>query len=310
MQQFAIKRKNFGRIGVFLGGRSKERPISIKSGTAVYEALLSGGHDVVSIDTANGFRSSLKRRPIDIAFLALHGRGGEDGTIQKMLNELGIPYTGSGPEASRRAFNKEITKRILKRSGIPTPDYAVLTRNNWKKIIQQWKPPFVIKPVQEGSSIGIFFVERKNQGLKKIQAELNVYGKLLIERKIEGREFTVGILGNQTLPVIELKPKRKFYDFKAKYTKGLTDYLVPAPIDDHLRLKLQKMAYLTHQTLGLCDLSRVDIKADKNGRLYVLEANSIPGFTETSLLPKAARCAGLDFEHLCLYLLDQAKRKR
>lgn len=312
MQLFSVKRKNFGRIGVFLGGNSKERPISLKSGTAVYQALRQAGQDAVLIDTANGFHSQLKDNPIDVAFLALHGAGGEDGTIQKILNRYHIPYTGAGPKGSQFAFNKELTKRILKRSGIPTPDYDVIDKQNWRRIIQRWKVPFVVKPLDEGSSIGIFFVERKNSGLSKINSGLARYGRLLIEQKIEGREFTVGILGRKVLPVIELKPKRRFYDFKAKYTKGLTEYLAPAPITDHLRKRLQNLALKTHKALGLCDLSRVDFKVDQHLQPYVLEANSIPGFTETSLLPKAAQCVGLNFQDLCLYLIGQAvqgKRK-
>ncbi len=312
MQQFSIKRKNFGRIGVFLGGNSRERPISLKSGKAVYEALVNAGQNPVLIDTANGFRSKLEDKLIDVAFLALHGTGGEDGTIQKILGRYRIPYTGSGPKASESAFNKERAKRILKRSSIPTPDYEVMNKHNWREVIRRWEPPYVVKPLKEGSSIGIFFVERKNSGLTKIKSGLTRYGRLMVERKIEGREFTVGILGDRALPVVELKPKRRFYDFKAKYTKGLTEYLAPAPITDNLKTRLQKMALKTHRALGLNDFSRVDFKVDRDQNLYVLEANSIPGFTETSLLPKAAQCAGLDFEGLCLYLLDQAvqgKRK-
>lgn len=313
MQQFSIKRKNFGRIGVFLGGRSKERQISLRSGKAIYEALIHSGEHPVLIDTANGFRSKLEKKSIDVAFIALHGIGGEDGTIQKILNKYQIPYTGSGPKASKSAFNKELSKRILKRFHIPTPAYEVIHKSNWRNVVQSWKPPYVVKPLEEGSSIGIFFVERRNSGMNKIKSGIDRYGKLLLEQKIEGREFTVGILGDQALPVIELKPKRRFYDFKAKYTKGLTEYLAPAPISDNLRRTLQKVALKTHQILGLHDLSRVDFKVDHKENPYVLEANSIPGFTETSLLPKAAQCVGLSFQDLCLFLLDQAmqrKRKR
>lgn len=310
MHLFSIKSKKFGRIGVFLGGTSKERPISLKSGTAVYEALIQAGQDAVLIDTANGFRSELKQKTIDIAFLALHGAGGEDGSIQKILDRFHIPYTGSGPEASGRAFNKGVTKRILKRAHILTPDYEMIDQKNWRRALNRWQPPYVVKPLQEGSSIGIFFVDRKNSNLDKIKSGLGQYGRMMLERKIEGREFTVGILGSRALPVIELRPKRQFYDFKAKYTKGLTEYLVPAPISGHVTKQLQKAALKTHEALGLQGFSRVDFKMDHEGRSYVLEANSIPGFTETSLLPKAARCVGLKFQDLCLYLLEQALSKQ
>ncbi len=298
--------KKFGRVGVFLGGKSCERPISLRSGKAVYQALKSAGLDVVMIDTANGFHSKIRRGSIDLAFLALHGNGGEDGTIQKILNRNQIPYAGSGPQASALAFDKSRAKRLFKRFQIPTPLYDVLTRKNWKQKLRKWNPPYVVKPVSEGSSIGVFFVDRKDRGDEKIQSSLKRYPRLLIEEKIEGREFTVGILGEKALPVIELKPTCKFYDYKAKYTKGLTKYLVPAPVSRDLTYRLQLIALRAHQALGLRDLSRVDFKVDSNNHPFVLEVNSIPGFTETSLLPKAASEAGLDFTQLCLMLLNMA----
>ncbi len=307
MGQFtSFDTRKFGQVGVFLGGRSHERPISLKSGKAVYEALKKAGLDAVMIDTANGFRSKIRRKPIDFAFLALHGTGGEDGTIQKVLKRNQIPYVGSDPRASALAFDKSQAKRLFVHFKIPTPPSDVLTRRNWRQKLEKWTPPYVIKPVSEGSSIGVFFVDRKEGKDKKIQASLKQYPRLLIEKKIEGREFTVGILGDKALPVIELKPKRKFYDYKAKYTKGLTEYLVPAPISQDLTSRLQSIALKAHRALGLRDLSRVDFKVDLSNHPFVLEVNSIPGFTETSLLPKAARQIGLDFTQLCLKLLNMA----
>ena len=303
---------SFGKIGVFLGGRSRERVISLRSGKAVYQALKNAGLDVVMIDTANGFRSRSNRRTIDLAFLALHGAGGEDGTVQKILNRARIPYVGSDPRASALAFDKARAKNLFRRAQIPTPPYEVVTRKNWRQKIQKWKAPFVVKPVCEGSSIGVFFVEKeKNAGTaKKILSSLKQYPRLLIEKKIEGREFTVGILGDSALPVIELRPKRKFYDYRAKYTKGLTEYLVPAPISEALAQRLQSIAVRAHQLLGLRDLSRVDFKVDASERPFVLEVNSIPGFTETSLLPKAAREMGFDFTRLCLHLLEMVHKRQ
>ncbi|OGW87126.1 MAG: hypothetical protein A3A81_06970 [Omnitrophica bacterium RIFCSPLOWO2_01_FULL_45_10b] len=298
---------SFGRVGVFLGGKSHERAISLRSGMAVYQALKTAGVDAVTIDTANGFRSKLKRDPVDLVFLALHGIGGEDGTIQKILNRFKIPYVGSGPQASSLAFDKVKAKQIFHRNGIPTPRYAVITTKNWKRILKNWQTPYVIKPVQEGSSIGIFFVEKKQNPAKKVEAALKKYDRLLVEEKIDGREFTVGILGSEALPVIELRPKRKFYDYQAKYTKGMTEYLVPAPIPEKLTKSLQIMALKAHRALGLRDLSRVDFRTDARNHPFVLEVNSIPGFTETSLLPKAAAEIGLDFSGLCLKLLSMAQ---
>ena len=301
---------SFGRVGIFLGGRSRERAISLKSGRAIHQALKEVGLDVVLIDTANGFISRIKKAPIDIAFPALHGTGGEDGTIQRILEKARIPYVGSAPKASALAFDKFRAKQAFRRFNIPTPPYELLTRKNWKRIVQKWNPPYVIKPVSEGSSIGIFFVERRGSGLAKIQLSFRKYPQLLIEKKIGGREFTVGILDEVPLPVIELKPKRKFYDFKAKYTKGLTEYLIPAPISRELSERLKAIALKAHRTLGLRDLSRVDIKVDSGGQPFVLEVNSIPGFTETSLLPKAARETGLDFTALCLKLVELAYQRK
>lgn len=301
---------HFGSVGVFLGGTSHERAISLKSGRAVYRALRNAGLNVVAIDTANGFLKKIKGGRLDLAFLALHGTGGEDGAVQKILNRANIAYTGSEPKASALAFDKARTKRLFHRFRVPTPYYDVLTRKNWKQKIRKWVPPYVIKPVQEGSSIGVFFIENENDGCLKIQASLRKYERLLVEEKIEGREFTVGILGKSPLPVIELRPKRDFYDYKAKYTKGLTEYLIPAPISKRLATQLQLLALKAHRILGLRDLSRVDFKIDFQNRPFVLEANSIPGFTETSLLPKAARHVGISFTQLCLNLLEMANARR
>ncbi|MBI4367768.1 MAG: D-alanine--D-alanine ligase [Candidatus Omnitrophica bacterium] len=301
--------KSFGKVGVFLGGRSRERRISLRSGRAVYQALKAAGVDVVRIDTANGFRRCFTRRPLDLAFIALHGAGGEDGVIQKFFARKKIPYVGSDSRASALAFNKGSAKRLFRRSKILTAPCDILTRQNWKRVIGKWTPPYVIKPLQEGSSFGIFFIEGRESPAKRIVAALKQYPRLLIEKKIEGREFTVGILGNRALPVIELRPKRRFYDFKAKYTKGFTDYLVPAPISRALAHRLQAVALRAHRRLGMRDLSRVDFKVDPAGRPYVLEINSIPGFTEMSLLPKAARQAGVGFTELCLTLLRMARQR-
>ena len=301
--------ESVGKVGVLLGGKSRERPISLKSGRAVYKALKNSGIDVIKIDTANGFRSGLKHTPIDLAFVALHGSGGEDGAIQRILERFRVPYVGSNPTASACAFEKSKAKKLFIRHGIPTADYAVVTRGNWRRLLGKWSPPYVIKPVDEGSSIGVVFVEDKKEEKRKIESSLRRYPRLIIERKIEGREFTVGILGEQALPVIELKPKRKFYDYKAKYTKGLTDYLIPAPISESLAARLQSIALKAHRILRLRDLSRVDIMTNEREEPFVLEVNSIPGFTETSLLPKAARQIGIEFDELCLRLLELAARR-
>ncbi len=300
----------FGRVGVFLGGRSRERTISLRSGEAIYEALIGAGVDALKIDTGKEYRPLLKRNPVDVAFLALHGKGGEDGKIQRVLERLRIPYVGSDAKGSLMAFDKARAKSLFQNSGIPTPKYSIVTVRNWKKAVRDWAPPFVIKPTEEGSSIGVDFIERKGDAARKVVAGLKRYPRLIIEEKIMGREFTVGILGDEALPVIELRPKRKFYDFKAKYTKGMTDYLIPAPIDEMLAQELQEHALQAHRALGLRDMSRVDFIVDEDRGPFVLEVNSIPGFTETSLLPKAARHRGIDFTALCLCLLQFAAKRK
>lgn len=310
-KQMNLDPSGFGTVGVFLGGRSRERAISLRSGRAVCAALNTSGVKAVPLDPAKGLAVQLRRFPIDLAFIALHGRGGEDGEIQSVLESRGIAFVGSDSEAGELAFDKVRAKSAFESFGIPTPSHSVLNGRNWDEVLQKWRPPFVVKPVDEGSSIGVAMIEqwtRSNRG--KIKRYLARYGELLVEQKIEGREFTVGILGHEALPVIELKPKRAFYDYRAKYTKGLTDYLVPAPISASLTRTLQALALKAHHALGLRDLSRVDILVDRQSNPFVLEANSIPGFTETSLLPKAARCAGLGFEDLCLKLLTFAAERK
>src|SRR3989338_4943464 len=298
--------ERIGRIGVFFGGRSRERSISLRSGRAIYGALKKAGFRVAKIDTVNGFHRTLKSKKIDFGFPALHGAGGEDGAIQKILARHRIPYVGSDSRSSLLAFDKLKAKRLFKRCQIPTPRYQRVTRKNFKNALARWYPPYVLKPVREGSSIDVVMVERGRPARDLMRRLFEKYPELLIEEKIKGREFTVAVLGDRALPVIEIRPKRSFYDFKAKYTKGFTDYLVPAPISKELSVRLQEIAVQVHTRLGLNDLSRVDFMVDEAENAYVLEVNSIPGFTETSLLPKAAAHVGLDFTGLCTRLLELA----
>lgn len=252
------------------------------------------------------FRQNLPT--VDLAFIALHGKGGEDGEIQRRLEGLRIPYVGADAKGSRTAFNKLAAKRIFRRRDIATPDYLVLSCKDkkWKERLKAFGAPVFIKPLCEGSSIGVFPVEDLPSSFDKIEKALKQYGTLLAERKIKGREFTVGILGHRVLPVIELCPKRGFYDYRAKYTKGLTDYLVPAPVPLAWQRRMKQVALQAHQSLGLRDFSRVDLMVDREGQVYVLEVNTIPGLTELSLLPKAAQAAGISFERLCFQLVAQA----
>ncbi|MBU1864160.1 MAG: D-alanine--D-alanine ligase [Candidatus Omnitrophica bacterium] len=297
------------RIGVLLGGNSSERKISLLSGTAVHNALKQKGLDVVNVDIQNGFESVIEKANIDVAFIALHGHGGEDGVIQRVLERLKIPYTGSGVQASSNAFNKKRTKQILKKKNIPTPVSFLINKKNWLKKIANIQLPVFIKPIDNGSSIGVYLIESFDTLKSTLRSVFRLYDEYLIEECIIGREITIGILGNRALPIIELKPKNAFFDFNAKYTKGKTEYIIPAPLRKSDAARYRRLALATHRALGARDFSRVDIMLDYEGNPYVLELNSIPGFTATSLLPKAAHEAGLDFSTLCLSLLTIALKR-
>lgn len=297
------------RIGLFSGGHSSERKISLRSGQAVFQALKHSGVSVIPIDPRHSRRMEAALPQIDLAFLALHGKGGEDGTIQERLERAGIPYVGSDPQGSRLAFDKIEAKKRFQRAGIPTPDWRTFDRKSWHEL-KKFSAPFFVKPVADGSSIGVFLVEDFANSAEKIIRALEEYPLLFAEERIAGREFTVGILGTRALPVVELVPKRKFYDYRSKYTPGMTEYLVPAPIPKAWRLRFQRLAVQVHRVLGLRDFSRVDLIGDGEGRPYILEANTIPGFTELSLLPKAAQEAGISFSELCLNLVRRAWGRR
>jgi D-alanine-D-alanine ligase len=297
------------RVGVILGGTSSERAVSLRSGTAIEEALQSQGIPAVKIDPKRDLSKELRRKPIRTAFLALHGKGGEDGRIQRCLEARRIPYTGSSAAASRRAFDKLAAKRVFERSKIPTPKWVAVTRKNFKTKLRNFSFPVFAKPVADGSSIGVHLVRSYEDFLKRAGKIFGRETRLLVEERILGREVTVGIFKDRALPVVELKPKGDFYDYHSKYTKGQTEYLVPAPLPQSLAKKAQALALKTHRALGLRDLSRVDIFLDRKNRPFVLEVNTIPGFTSLSLFPKAAREAGYSFGEICLEILKLAERR-
>jgi D-alanine-D-alanine ligase len=296
-------------VGVLMGGVSSERAVSLRSGRAVYAALSKSGVRTVKIDPKRALDETLKKRPIDMAFLALHGKGGEDGSIQKELERRGIPFTGSCSRSSRRAFNKYRAKLIFGRLGIATPPWRAVRRSDYKRRLKDLRFPAFAKPFEDGSSIGIHRIDSYEAFIKKAKTVFGSHSGLLVEQAVIGRELTVGVLGEKTLPVIELRPNRTFYDYKAKYTAGETRYLCPAPIDEKTSRRARRLALKTHRALGLRDLSRIDMMMDKKGRLFVLEANTIPGFTELSLFPKAAGIVGMSFESLCRELLRLASRR-
>ncbi len=294
------------KVGVLRGGSSAERRISLRSGRAVYRALKRSGIAVVNIDPANREQFHKRIHEVDILFVALHGAGGEDGSLQKVLEKKGILYAGSCSRGCRKSFNKLISKRYFEKLGIPTPSYTVIQRSDWQRKAAAFPTPYFVKPLDGGSSQGVFLVEDFEKSAEKIKRSILRYKKLLIEKKISGREITAGILGHKKLPIVEIKPTRAFYDYKAKYTAGQTLYEVPAALSPQIASKVQKIAWRVHQGLGLKDFSRVDLMLDAQNRPYVLEVNTIPGLTELSLLPKAARAAGISFEKLCICVLESA----
>ncbi len=310
--------EQFGRIGVLMGGVSSEREISLKSGKAITEALLRQGCDVIALDILDGEESAilslLKKANIELAFIALHGRLGEDGAIQAVLERAGIFYTGSGVEASRLAIDKALAQDIFKKNGVSVPSYVILSKGdslNIDAVMEELGDfPVVVKPACEGSSIGISFAETQ-EGLDDAIECARQYGDtVLLERYIKGRELTVGILGQEALPVVEICPKHDFFDFESKYTKGMTEYIAPARIPQDIATELQHSALRAHTTLGCADFSRVDFILTEDGNHYVLEINTIPGFTSTSLLPKAAQEKGISFNQLCYQLIGLAYGKK
>ncbi|HXR46330.1 MAG TPA: D-alanine--D-alanine ligase [Candidatus Limnocylindrales bacterium] len=291
------------KIAVMLGGPSAEREVSLRSGMAVAKALRSLGHEVYEVDPLHG---AFDLPPeMDVVLLALHGTYGEDGTVQRRLDELGEIYTGCDAEASRIAFDKVLTKQRCLEAGIPTPKFLVVNsvKTPWP---QGWQPPLVVKPVRQGSSVGLQFVERVEDWQNALAEALKFDSEVLVEEKIAGRECTVGILADEALPVVEVRPKVGSYDYHNKYTAGCTEYFCPASFDDVTTRRIQDAALGAFRALGGRDYARVDVMVRTDGEPVVLEVNTLPGMTETSLLPKAAAAAGLNYAQLCQCMVDLA----
>jgi len=300
------------RIGVLMGGMSRERDISLKTGKAVAKALTTKGYQVQPIDVTPRIAETLSKKKIDCAFLALHGRFGEDGTIQGMFELMRIPYTGSGVLASALALHKVMAKRIFHYEKIPTPMFDVLHM----QMIKKGPPreislplPVVVKPAREGSTIGISIVTKEKQWIPALKKAGQYDEEILVEEFIKGREITVGILEGLPLPIIEIAPKSGFYDFHSKYTKGETEYIIPARIPREKYLTAQDLSLKAFRALGCSGVARVDLMLDERNNPFVLEVNTMPGMTETSLLPKAANYAGIAFEELAERILLAASLK-
>jgi len=293
-------------ITVLLGGPSAEREISLKSGACVTGALRSLGHQVSEVDPRTG---ELKLPAnIDVVFIALHGTYGEDGTVQQQLEALNVAFTGCDSVASRVAFDKVLTKQRCIDSGIPTARFVVLDspRASWPT---GWRPPVVLKPVRQGSSVGLQFVDRVD-GLKTALAEALRYDReVLMEERIVGREVTVGILAGEALPVVEIRPKQGGFDYHNKYTAGATEYSCPASFPADVTARIQAAGSEAFEAVGGRDFGRVDIMINEAGEPIILEVNTVPGLTDTSLLPKAAAAAGLSFPQLCQRMVDLARAR-
>jgi len=306
--------KSFGRVGVLMGGFSSEREISLKSGKAVFGALQNEECDVVAIDIIESHESAIIKQilsaKIDIAFIVLHGQLGEDGAIQLILERLGIPYVGSGVEASRLAFNKVLSRKVFKDSDVQIAHGIFLENSDTVDVdrisVQFDHFPLIVKPSCEGSSIGINLAQNKDDLASAIDIAKKFGHEVVIEQFIKGRELTVGILDENALPVVEIKTGVNFFDFVAKYQSSETQYIVPAQIPEPACELLQSQALKAYKALGCRGFSRVDFILDDDLNSYVLEINTIPGFTSSSLLPKAAQAAGINFNQLCLKILELA----
>lgn len=290
-------------ITVMLGGPSAEREVSLRSGAAVANALRSRGHSVDQLDPKT--RDWSLPSGTQVVFLALHGTYGEDGEVQARLEELGLPYTGCDPDASRIGFNKVLTKERCIAAGVPTAKYLVIDSPNapWPR---GWNPPVVIKPLCQGSSVGLEFVDRVADWPKALAESMRHDSKVFIEERIVGREVTVGILADSVLPLVEVRPKQGVLDYHNKYTPGATEYFCPAPFDDAITRTIQQAGLGAFRAIGGRDYARVDVMVRASGEPVVLEVNTLPGMTETSLLPKAAAAAGIDYGSLCQRMIDLA----
>jgi D-alanine-D-alanine ligase len=281
------------KVAVLLGGPGSEREVSLRSGAAVARALQSLGATVEEVDVKDP--SFSLPSDVDLAYIMLHGTFGEDGQIQAILEQRGVPYTGEGVKGSLLAFDKILSKTRFDEEGVPTAQWHVINAGEPPR----FDPPFVVKAPRQGSSVGVHIVKDIASLPAALEDCFRFGGEVLVEEYFSGRELTVGILGDEALPIIEIVPREGFYDYEHKYTKGASQYFVPAEIGEEATGAVRRAALSAKNALGLEIYSRVDVLLAPDGRLNVLEINTIPGMTETSLLPKAAAVAGIDFPALC-----------
>jgi len=299
------------RIGVLLGGLSSERDVSLKTGESILEALRGRGHEAIPVYVDRDLDRALRATPIDVAFLALHGKHGEDGCVQGLLESLGIPYTGSGVLASALAMDKLKAKELFRLHNIATPPYyefsGEITVNELEERHGSFGFPVVVKPRRGGSSLGVSRANNFAELRQAIELAKKQDDGVLVERFVKGKEVHVGILNGRVLGAIEVLPKRSFYDYQAKYTPGMTEYFYPARLAPTRYQGVLRLAERAHQVLGCSGATRVDMMVTEGENEYVLEVNTCPGMTPTSLLPKIALGCGIDFPSLCEEILKSAK---
>jgi D-alanine-D-alanine ligase len=298
------------KIGVIYGGTSSEREISLKSGRAVFGALKKLKFNACLIDAKTSVIEKIKKTKIDFAYIALHGPGGEDGKIQGVLDILNIPYTGCGVLSSALSMDKIMSKKLFKCAGVATPQWYVLKKEDnkdafQKTILKSGKcHPVVVKPASQGSAIGISIVNKKEELKGAFERAFKCEDTILIERYIKGAEITVGVLGGEALPVIDIVPKNKFYDYEAKYAKGGSKHIIPSRLPKGVQKKARQIAEKIYSLFNCRALCRIDMIADAKGKLWVLEINTVPGMTGTSLFPEAAKAVDLNFENLVLKIME------
>ena len=297
----------FGKVGVLFGGKSAEREVSLKSGAMVLAALKAKGVDAHAFDPRDRSLDALAAERFERVFIALHGRYGEDGTMQGALELLAIPYTGSGVLASALAMDKWRTKLLWQAAGVPTPPYVMLTREtDFRAVADHLGLPIMVKPANEGSSIGMSKVRRAQDLEEAFALAVNYDDVVIAEKFVEGTELTGGILGDIALPLIRLETPRDFYDYEAKYLADDTRYIVPCGLAADKEREVQELGLAAFRTLGCRGWGRVDLMLDREGRPWFLEVNTSPGMTDHSLVPMAARHAGIPFEELCVRILGMA----
>ena len=334
------------KVAVLMGGRSSEREISLRTGRGIAQALRNLGHDVTALDTATGkllpageeekalalpaaeaaglparaevsMASGAMLREADVVFIALHGGEGEDGTIQALLELAGRPYTGSGVMASAVAMNKAMSKRIFEHAGVPTPRWVLIADGRMPESIDLdalGGLPIVVKPNAEGSTVGLSIVEDAAQLPEAIELAARYGPEVLVEEFIAGRELTVAVMGDEALPIVEIRPKSGFYDYESKYTAGKSEYFCPADLPEPVAAKVRELGIRAHQALGCAGVSRVDFRLDAKNESWCLEVNTVPGMTPTSLVPMAAKARGMTYDQVVQRMLElavtEAQRRR